>query len=143
MSASPAPPATASRGRLLRGPLLAGLGGAAALTLLHLRDPHDSGSYGYCPYLLLTGHPCPGCGGLRAVNLVTNGDWVGALSSNAMAVGLLAFLAGAWLLWLVRRVGGSDAPFLKPTTAWAWAFLAVALVFGIARLTPQGAWLAP
>ncbi|WP_293784480.1 DUF2752 domain-containing protein [uncultured Aeromicrobium sp.] len=143
MSASWTPVATVSRGRLLRAPLLVGVGGVAALTLLHVRDPHDAGSYGYCPYLLLTGHPCPGCGGLRAANLLTNGDWIGALSSNAMAVGLLLFLAGAWLVWLVRRGLGSEAPFLKPTPTWAWLFLAIAVVFGIARLTPAGAWLAP
>ena len=108
MSASWTPVATVSRGRLLRAPLLVGVGGVAALTLLHVRDPHDAGSYGYCPYLLLTGHPCPGCGGLRAANLLTNGDWIGALSSNAMAVGLLLFLAGT------AQAAGSSMPWEGP-----------------------------
>ena len=62
----------------LRGPLLTG-GLVAGLTLaLHFRDPHASGSWGFCPWLALTGHYCPGCGGLRAVNDLTNGDVVGA-----------------------------------------------------------------
>ena len=50
-------------------------GGAAVL--LHLRDPHEQGSYGFCPFLALTGHPCPGLRGLRAVNDLTHGDVVG------------------------------------------------------------------
>ena len=41
------------------------------------------------PILAITGRPCPGCGGLRAVNDLTNGDVAGALSSNLMAVALV------------------------------------------------------
>lgn len=135
--------APVTRARLLRGPLVTGALGVGALVILHLRDPHESGSYGYCPYLLLTGHPCPGCGGLRALNLLTNGEWLAAVSSNAMAVGLLVFLMAAWVRWLVRRLRGAPAALLPATAAWAWIFLAVAIVFGVARLTPAGAWLAP
>ena len=46
----------------------------AATIALRLRDPHDSGSWGYCPWKLLTGLDCPGCGALRAVNDLTHGD---------------------------------------------------------------------
>ena len=47
------------------------IGGLSLATLaLHLRDPHSSGTWGYCPSALL-GFSCPGCGGLRAVNDLT------------------------------------------------------------------------
>ena len=49
---------------------------------LHFRDPHASGSWGFCPWLALTGLYCPGCGGLRAVNDLTNGDLLGALEQQ-------------------------------------------------------------
>ena len=59
---------TRTRGaRSLRDPVLVGAVGLGAVTLLHLHDPHSSGAYGFCPFLLVTGLPCPGCGGLRAV----------------------------------------------------------------------------
>lgn len=123
--------------------MLLGGAGAASLALLHVRDPHDSGSYGYCPFLLLTGHPCPGCGGLRAMNDLTHGDVVGALSSNVMAVVLLGLLIGAWVVWLVRRWHGRDVP-LPGLTATSVVAVAVAFAaFGIIRNTPWGAWLAP
>jgi hypothetical protein len=132
-----------SRSALLRDPLLIGGAGLASLALLHVRDPHDPGSYGYCPFLLLTGHPCPGCGGLRAMNNLTNGDFVGAVSSNAMAVVLLGLLFGAWLVWIVRRWRGQDGPLPGLTaTGVVWVALAFG-VFGVVRNTPWGIWLAP
>ena len=65
--------------------------------LLHVRDPHDSGSWGYCPWLMLTGTYCPACGGLRAVNDLTRGDVAGAASSNLVFVASLPLLAAWWL----------------------------------------------
>jgi len=133
----------ASRGRLLRGPLLAAAGGAAALALLHLHDPHQQGAYGFCPFLRLTGLPCPGCGGLRAVNLLTNGEPVAAVSSNLFAVVLVGVLAVAWLVWTVRRARGRDAAFLTLSARTIVLLGVVVAVFGVVRLTPWGAWLAP
>lgn len=111
--------------------------------LLHLHDPHGQGAYGFCPFLKLTGLPCPGCGGLRAINLLSNGEFAAAVSSNLFAVALAAVLAVGWLVWAVRRARGMDARYLtwSPRTI-VIAGLLVA-VFGIVRVTPWGAWLAP
>ncbi|WP_313409639.1 DUF2752 domain-containing protein [Aeromicrobium sp.] len=108
-----------------------------------MHDPHQQGAYGFCPFLNLTGLPCPGCGGLRAVNLLSNGEPVAAVSSNLFAVALVAVLVVAWLVWTVRRARGVAAPFLtwSPRTIVIAGLLVAA--FGIARLTPWGAWLAP
>jgi len=133
----------ASRGRLLRAPLIAGAAGLGALALLHVRDPHSQGAYGFCPFLQLTGLPCPGCGGLRAVNLLTNGEPVAAASSNLFAIVLVAVLVVAWSVWTVRRVRGVPAPFLTWSGRTVVIAGAVIGVFGVLRLTPWGAWLAP
>lgn len=115
----------------------------AALALVHVRDPHQEGSYGSCPFLGLTGLPCPGCGGLRAVHLLTEGDLVAAASSNLFAVALVALVGIAWVVWTMRRARGIPAPFLT----WSgrtivWATVPV-VVFGVLRVTSWGAWLAP
>ena len=128
---------------LLRAPLLVGAAGASAAAVVHLRDPNDAGSYGYCPFLWLTGHPCPGCGGLRAVNDLTHGDLVGAVSSNLLAVVLITTLAVAWTAWSVRRVRGDDGPMMAFSNRTLMLVLVVALAFGVVRNTPWGAWLAP
>ena len=132
-----------SRGEMLRAPLILGAVGISATVALHFRDPHQEGSWGVCPYLLVTGQPCPGCGGLRAVNDLTRGDWVAALSSNALAVVFVLTLGVSWAVWVVRRAGGHDVPLLK--LGWRTAALAFVVVisFSVFRLTPWGEFLQP
>lgn len=139
---SPITAATTTRASL-RGPALVGLAGVGAFALLHFRDPHSDGSYGFCPFLQLTGKPCPGCGGLRAVNDLTRGDVVGAISSNALAVGLVVAVGLAWLLWTVRSLRGQRAPMISLGLRTGVLVIAVTLVFGVVRNTPWGSWLAP
>lgn len=127
----------------LRDPLLVGAGGVAAAAALHFRDPHESGSWGFCPSKLILGIDCPGCGGLRAVNLLTNGDLVGAVSSNLIAVAFVVFLTVAWGVWLVRRARGQSAQLLNISPMIGWVALVVVIGFGAFRLTPWGAWFLP
>lgn len=134
---------TRERAQLLRGPALTGLAGAGAFAALHFRDPHEQGSWGACPFLALTGQPCPGCGGLRAVNDLTNGDIGSALTSNAMAVVLVAVLGAAWVVWAWRRARGRDAPLLSSSPAIPIAIGVGFAVFGVFRWTPWGAGLYP
>lgn len=127
-----------------RGPVLLGAAGLGMAALLRFRDPHDSGTYGYCPFQSLTGLPCPGCGGLRAVNDLTHGEVVAAVSSNLLAVVLVAALAVLWIVWLVRRARGDRAaPFAVISPRAAIIALVLAVGFGLVRLTPWGSWLAP
>jgi len=128
---------------LVRGPALVGAAGLGASALLRLHDPHDPGSYGFCPFLAITGHPCPGCGGLRAVNDLTHGDFVAAVSSNLLAVGLVVFLVVAWAAWAVRRARGTDVGMLVMSDRVLVLVLVVVLAFGVLRNTPWGAGLAP
>lgn len=132
-----------SRTEQLRGPAFVGAAGLAAAALLHVHDPHDSGSYGYCPFLALTGRPCPGCGGLRAVNDLTRGDVVGAISSNVLAVALVAIVGISWVSWTIRRWRGDDRPMIQINDRMGVVVVVAFVVFGILRNTPWGAWLAP
>jgi hypothetical protein len=127
----------------LRAPALVGAAGLGAAVLLHFHDPHDSGSYGYCPFLQLTGKPCPGCGGLRAVNDLTRGDFVAAVSSNVLAVALVGTLAVAWVLWVSRRLRGKVDSMIVLSTTMGFVLIGVLVVFGVFRNTPWGSWLAP
>lgn len=86
--------------------LVAGAALGAAV-VLRVHDPHVPGSYGACPFLGMTGLPCPGCGGLRAVNDLTRGDLVAAAGSNAYAVLTLAAVVLWWLAWVVRLGRGA------------------------------------
>lgn len=143
--AHPRPEAPPSPWRRVRAPLLVG-GAVAAMTLaLHLRDPHAQGSWGECPWLALTGLYCPGCGGLRAVNDLTDGDVLGALSSNVVFVVLVPVLVLWWALWTRRAWAGQEAPAAPRGRATVLVGLAVlvTVVFTVLRNTPFGSWLAP
>src|SRR6476619_1391365 len=114
----------------------------------HLRDPHASGSWGYCPFYALTGLYCPGCGGLRAVNDLTNGDLTAAASSNLLFVALIPVIVVVWLRWTRRACSGAPVPaprerFGVRAGVWIMAFAVVLTVFAVVRNLPMGSWLAP
>lgn len=132
-----------TRKEAMRAPAIVGAAGLSAAVLLHFYDPHSSGSYGYCPFLLLTGHPCPGCGGLRAVNDLTRGDFAAAVSSNALAVVLVAVLAVAFLRWIPRRWRGGRGQMITMGARTGVAVMILIFAFGVFRNTPWGSWLAP
>jgi hypothetical protein len=136
-------PARVARGAPLRAPLVLGGVGVALTTALLLRDPHTSGSWGYCPFLVLTGQPCPACGGLRATRDLLAGDWLAALSSNAYVVLTVVFAAIGYAAWLGAALRGrrpSWAGHLPTAVAWWGIGLAV---FGAARYLPALSVLRP
>ncbi|GAB4582656.1 DUF2752 domain-containing protein [Nocardia sp. IFM 10818] len=126
-------------------PLLAGAAVAGGLALLHFRDPHAEGSYGFCPFYELTGLWCPGCGGLRGLHNLTDGRILDAVHSNILIVPLLLGFAVWWGSWLVRGWRGGTIPRLPqvlPKKAM-WITLALLLIYTVVRNTPWGSWLAP
>jgi hypothetical protein len=135
---------TPSRLRRLRAPMLVAGGILLASVLLHVRDPHQSGSWGLCPWLLLTGTYCPGCGGLRAVNDLTRGDVAAAASSNLLLVASLPLLAGWWGRSVLLRWQGPVRPVDSRLAVAACLLLGVlAIGFWVLRNTGAGAGLAP
>lgn len=130
------------RARRLASPLGAGAGVALATLALRARDPHDPGSWGFCPTKLLSDLDCPMCGALRAVNDLTHLDVGAALSSNLVFVLAVPVVLGFWLSRLVACWRGGDAMRPLPIPTWALVgALGVLGVFTVARNLP-GSWLA-
>ncbi|MDF1603106.1 DUF2752 domain-containing protein [Nocardioides sp. YIM 152315] len=133
----------AGRWRRVRGPAVM-LGGLGLATLaLHLRDPHEPGSWGYCPSAAL-GVYCPGCGGLRAVNDLTHGQVGAAASSNLAFLVVVPFVVAGLGWWVVSRWRGT--PVVLPARAVApaaYAGLALLVAFTVLRNLAVGDWLAP
>jgi hypothetical protein len=135
---------TPSRWQRVR-PSLVLAGVVVALSVaLHLRDPHESGSWGFCPWLVLTGTNCPGCGGLRAVNDLTRGELGAAASSNLLFVSAAPLVVGLWGRSLGQRWRGVREPLPRNVVVVATAVVVVlVVVFWVVRNLPSGAWLAP
>ena len=145
MTLATVPPVAADPGRprRLAPPLAAGGLAAIGALALRVRDPHEGGSWGFCPIALL-GLACPACGSLRAVNDLTHLDLGAAASSNLLLVLVLPVALALWGRRLVAlwRGGPAAAPLVVPGAVWVAVGVLVA-AFTLARNLPLGAWLAP
>ncbi len=75
-----------------------------------------------CPFLLLSGLPCPLCGMTRALFLLAKADWMEAVQLNAMSPLVGAALVGLVLMGQARM-------------QWVWGVLAATLTaYGVARM---------
>jgi hypothetical protein len=141
----PLPPKL-SRARLapsvwLGGALL-GLLVLGGMVLVFFFDPALTPFYPQCAFHRLTGLNCPGCGATRGLYALLHGRWRQAWQDNALflltLVGLTA--RAGWLGWQWAR--RRPVPSLIPT--WSLVpWLVLALVFGVVRNLPLGAFLSP
>ena len=60
--------------------------GLAAVVLLYLYNPSESALFPKCPFFMLTGYKCPGCGTLRGLHALLHGNIIEALRLNAFMV---------------------------------------------------------
>lgn len=143
LTAPPGSAVTPARRQRLVAPVLTIGALTAATVALHVRDPHAEGSWGICPTAAM-GFACPGCGGLRAVNDLTNGDLLAAASSNLAFVVLLPFLLAGLAVWVVARWRGRRVVVpMRIVRPVAWAGLVLLVAFSVLRNLPAGSWLAP
>jgi uncharacterized protein DUF2752 len=79
-----------------------------------------------CPFLLLTGHPCPFCGGTRSFSSMWRGDLIHAarLYPFGPLLFLLAFPVAAYGLWALTS-GRSVSVVLRPSLMKALTVIGV------------------
>jgi hypothetical protein len=143
MTLTAAPFDVRPRSERLRTPLLTAATLAAATLAVHVRDPHVSHSWGVCPLYAMTGIYCPGCGGLRGVNDLTNGHVGQAASSNLLLVLALPFAAVFFVRWVHGAWTGRDVRAVPAMPrAVTVTLIVIAVGFSIVRNVP-GSWLAP
>jgi hypothetical protein len=97
-----------------------------------------------CQLRRLTGFSCPGCGGRRAIQLLSRGEWWWALRMNALLVmgGLLA------AVFVLRQVMGEWGWATKNVSWKRWhtvVVISAVIGFGIVRNIPMEpfCWLSP
>jgi hypothetical protein len=114
---------------------------ASVAALLAVRDPNTTGLYPACPFRALTGMDCPGCGALRGIHALTQGDVVAAADSNLLLVLALPFLAWRWVSWTGQRAGRLQRTWSAP--GWSLMVLAmIVLAFWVVRNVPGVPFLA-
>ena len=102
-----------------------------------MRDPNQSGSYGYCPLHSLTGLDCPFCGGLRGTSALLHGDIATALDHNLLlpvylgvlvVVGVVAFRGSGF--GRLGDLGNGRGRLVM------WGLVAITLAFFVIRNLP-------
>lgn len=143
LTAPPVARSESSRARRMVPPALVAGGLAAATFALHVRDPHEEGSWGQCPTAAM-GFWCPGCGGLRAVNLLSKADVAGAASSNLLFVASLPLIVYVFVRWTGGRWTGTPwEPSSRALTRWSVLLVVLMVAFAVVRNMTVGSWLAP
>ena len=109
----------------------------AALAVLYGTDVCGDGGFIPCPFHLLTGLDCPGCGGTRALWSLLHLRVADALGYNAALTLLFPALAlYAAGLGASYSLYGKDAVTPKLPAALLWAVLAGLFLFGALRNIP-------
>jgi hypothetical protein len=89
-----------------------------------------------CPFRLVTGLPCPGCGLTRSWVYGAHGDWAQSFAAHPFGLPLLAALLLLAIVVVVFRVTGREPPALdrllwNPVTK---VIIAAWLTFAVVRL---------
>lgn len=109
---------------------------AVGAAYLFVFEPGRSGFFPDCPFRLLTGLNCPGCGTTRGLHHLLHGDLIGAFQFNP----LMMLLLPIFLYAFVRHTAAvfRDRPIksnqLDPR--FIWMFFAVVMSFWVFRNTP-------
>ncbi len=89
-----------------------------------------------CPFLLLTGYQCPGCGSTRACYQLLHLHPFAAFKFNPLMMLTLPFIVYGFLGYTRSAITGKPQRrvFIPPFYMWAW--LALLIIFWIFRNTP-------
>lgn len=124
-------------------PVALGVVAVAGCLALRAANPVTESNPPACPFKIMTGLDCPGCGATRATNALLHGNLGAALDHNLLLVLLLPVIVLAYGLWLLRSFGVA-VPELPRLRRWAPALIVLTLAFWGLRLLPWEpfTWLA-
>ena len=110
--------------------------GAVFLYLFNPASPANQGIFPKCPFRLLTGWQCPGCGSTRAFHQLLHGHLLAAFELNPLVMLTLPFIVYGLIGFTRSAVTGQPQRrvFIPPFYLWAWLVLLIA--FWIFRNTP-------
>ena len=100
---------------------------SAGACVLYAFDPMRAGFFPPCPFHLITGLQCPGCGATRALHHLLHGDVAGAFHLNAMLIIASPLLAAGAIAEARALLLDSARPAIlhKPVVAWTAAILLI------------------
>lgn len=102
------------------------------LFLLYWLNPVESPLFPKCPFYVLTGLKCPGCGSQRAIHSLLRLHVADAFGYNALLVGSMPFLACLVVAGCLRRRHPKPYLWLSTPTATA-LYLLIIIAWWVCR----------
>lgn len=103
---------------------------------LFMFEPGRTGFFPLCPFRLLTGLQCPGCGTTRALHEIVHGHFWAAFMLNPLLLIASPFLLWAFLRYTLIAMQGSVPRKNALPAPYIYAIFFVVLGFWIFRNTP-------
>jgi len=128
-------------GKLLKGRLfpkrLLALGFLLGLALIvYIYHPGSPFQMIPCPFREITGLYCPGCGSIRAMTQVVQGNLGRAVQHNVLAVIFLPLLVWVILSNIKLVITGKALPYPRLPAAGMWLVLIIFILFAVLRNLP-------
>lgn len=117
------------------GPAIVGASALAGCVGVFLLNPVQESNPPICPFKMITGLDCPGCGATRAANALLHGHLATAADHNLLFVALLPLALVMYAVWALRSVGATLPP-VRMTRGWIPALVVVTAAFWGLRLLP-------
>ena len=129
---------TTERSRQLALAAFIWLGLASLSILLLLFNPASPANqiFPRCPFRLLTGWQCPGCGSTRACYQLLHLHPIAAFKLNPLMVMTLPFIVYGLLGYTKSAITGQPHRRVFIPTPYLWAWLVLLIFFWIFRNTP-------
>lgn len=123
-----------ARRRIVVGTASVGAVAAGASAYLYLANPYNPGPPLFvCPFAMLTGLDCPGCGGQRMAYDLMHFDLLSAAHNNLFLLLVLPVLLVASVRALLLRWNGRR---LHVPTVWIVALPVAAVAWAVVRNLP-------
>ena len=90
-----------------------------------------------CPFHLITGFYCPGCGSLRGLHALVHGNILKAINYNLLMIVSIPYLIYSFILFSYESFSGKELKrfFIKPV--YIWLLLVFILIFWVLRNIPS------
>lgn len=100
--------------------------------LLFVFNPEKNAIFPKCPFLMLTGLKCPGCGSQRAIHSILHLDFVAAFKYNAMLVMMLP-VVGIYVYSEIRRTKNPEQYAKLNKVTYIWIIFALFILWWVLR----------
>ncbi len=100
---------------------------AIIAAVLYFLPPSETKLFPGCPWHMLTGTYCPGCGSVRGVTEIVNGNLFGLWNQNPLAMVLAPIIIYAAIRKVVEAVAAYQMPAIL-TPQWVYVVLLIMIL---------------